>query len=86
VAFETAGYYNYISTVTGGACFYLDNSRPASISKITVETLLAWMGTEKAGTDASVEFPAYLTQYISIDGIDKSKNERGPVKISFIYS
>ncbi|KAN0089026.1 hypothetical protein V8E51_019286 [Hyaloscypha variabilis] len=76
MAFIYGGYYNYLSTMTGGAAFYLTESRPANISKVTVEILLAWMGAEKAGTMANVDFPAYLTRYISVDGIKKLQNEK----------
>ncbi|PMD57892.1 uncharacterized protein K444DRAFT_564766 [Hyaloscypha bicolor E] len=76
--FAYAGYYNYLSAMTGGAAFYLTDSKPASISKVTVEVLLAWMGAEKAGTSANIEFPAYLTRYISINGMKKLLNERDP--------
>jgi hypothetical protein len=40
-----AGFYNYLSTITGGACLYLSDSQPASISKVTVEVLLAWVSS-----------------------------------------
>ncbi|RDL35864.1 uncharacterized protein BP5553_06476 [Venustampulla echinocandica] len=42
-------YYTFLSTVTGGACFYLDKAQPKDISKVTVDLLLAWMGVEKEG-------------------------------------
>ncbi|KAE9364937.1 hypothetical protein N431DRAFT_430545 [Stipitochalara longipes BDJ] len=76
--FIYAGYYNYLSAMTGGAAFYLTDSKPASISKVTVEILLAWMGAEKAGAMANIEFQAYLTRYVSVDGIKKLLNERDP--------
>jgi hypothetical protein len=76
--FDYAGYYNYLSTMTGGAAFYLADSKPASISKITVEVLLAWMGAQKAGASVNVELPAFLTRYMSIDGIKKLLNENDP--------
>ena len=75
MGFISAGYYNYLSTMTGGACIYLRDSKPASISKVTVEILLAWMQVEKPGTE-SVEFPAYLTRYITIENIKLAKSER----------
>ncbi|PMD13445.1 hypothetical protein NA56DRAFT_665552 [Hyaloscypha hepaticicola] len=78
--FASAGYYNYLSTMTGGAALYLTDSKPSSISKVTVEVLLAWMGAEKAGASASAntELPAYLTRYISIERIKNLLNERDP--------
>ena len=78
MAFAYAGFYNYLSAVTGGASFYLNDSRPTSISKVTVEVLLGWMGAEKAGADAGVEFPAFLTRYLNIDNIRKLKDENDP--------
>jgi hypothetical protein len=73
--FEDAGYYNYLSARTHGACFYLNDSRPAGISKLTVEFLLAWMGAEKAGAAADAELPGYLSRYISNDGMKDLKSE-----------
>lgn len=67
--FNSAGYYNYLSTMTRGTCFYLTDWRPALISKLTIEVLLAWMGAEKAGVASTVELPAYLTRYTSIDNM-----------------
>lgn len=86
MGFVYAGFYNYLSTITGGACFWLTDSRPASISKVTVEVLLAWMGAEKAGADATVEFPAFFTRYISIDNIKKIKDENDPVASPFFLT
>lgn len=76
--FEDAGYYNYLSARTHGACFYLTDSKPASISKLTVEFLLAWMGAEKAGVAADAELPAYLSRYISNEGMKDLKSETDP--------
>ena len=73
--FAYAGFYNYLSTITGGAFFSLSDPRPAAISEVTVEVLLAWMGAEKAGVDVSVEFPAFLTRYVNIENIKKLKDE-----------
>jgi hypothetical protein len=78
MGFENAGYYNYLSTMTSGACFYLQDSKPGSISKVTVEILLAWMGAEKPGAE-NAEFPAYLTRYVSGEDIKKVKDEQDPV-------
>jgi len=75
---DNAGYYNYLSTMTGGACFYLADSKPASISKVTVEVLLAWMGAEKVGAASTDELPAYLTRYVSIENMKTLKTEQDP--------
>ncbi|KAE8449167.1 hypothetical protein EG329_008551 [Mollisiaceae sp. DMI_Dod_QoI] len=74
--FEEAGYYNYLCTMTGGACFYLANSSPSSISKVTVEVLLSWMGAEKAGAASDTDFPAFLSRYINVAGIKSLKSEK----------
>ena len=83
--FAHAGFYNYLSTITGGACFSLSVSRPAAISKVTVEVLLAWMGAEKAGVDVSVEFPAFLTRYVNIENIEKLKDENDTAATPFFF-
>ncbi|CRG91591.1 hypothetical protein PISL3812_08641 [Talaromyces islandicus] len=72
--------YNYLSTVTGGACIHLKegSSISAVISRITVELLLAWMGVEKAGLSGvakNEDLGAMLTRYINISGIKKVTNE-----------
>src|SRR6266480_1403380 len=47
-------YYNYMSEMTGGACFYLNDSQAQTISKVTMDLLLAWMQVEKPGADRAV--------------------------------
>jgi hypothetical protein len=76
---QDAGFYNYLCTMTGGACIYLENSDPGTISKVTIEVLLAWMGVEKAG-DASktVELPADISRYIDITNIESLQDENDP--------
>ena len=86
MSFSDAGYYNYLSTITGGACFYLRDSQPASISKVTVEVLLGWMGVEKAGADASAEILAWWTEYTNTDNIENIIDERDPVGASFFLT
>lgn len=86
MVFPYAGFYNYLSTITGGAAFYLDDSKPAAISKVTVEVLLGWMGVEKAGADASLQFPAFLTRYVEIEGVDKVKDENDERAASFFLT
>jgi hypothetical protein len=86
MGFVYAGFYNYLSTITGGAAFYLNDSKPAAISKVTVEVLLAWMGAEKAGADASLEFPAFLTRYVNIEGVKKIKDENDDAGASYFLT
>ncbi|KAJ5115012.1 hypothetical protein NUU61_000771 [Penicillium alfredii] len=75
-----AAYYNFLCTRTGGACVYLRDSSPGSISKVTVDLLLAWMGLEKAPVAGSkkgnkLALPADLSRYISVKGIKQIKDE-----------
>jgi hypothetical protein len=86
MGFVYAGFYNYLSTITGGACLYLNDSRPVSISKVTVEVMLAWMGAEKVGVDANVEFPAFLTRYMDIQNIKNLKDENDPAASPFFFT
>lgn len=79
-------YYNYLSTVTNGSCFFVKDPRPATISKVTVEVLLAWMGTEKAGTAETANIPAYFSQYKSVDGIDSLKSETDIAADKFFHA
>ncbi|CAM6111704.1 unnamed protein product [Calypogeia fissa] len=75
---QDAGHYNYLCTLTRGACIRLKNSKPATISKVTVEVLLAWMGVEKVGmSDATkvTELPAILCRYMNIEKIKLIKDE-----------
>ncbi|KAH7360837.1 hypothetical protein BKA65DRAFT_604184 [Rhexocercosporidium sp. MPI-PUGE-AT-0058] len=86
IRFDVSGYYNYLSARTGGACFYLADSKPATISTFTVELLLAWMGAEKTGASATGDFPAYLTRYISVDGMSKLANEKDLAASRFFWA
>lgn len=75
--FQEAGYYNYLSTMTGGACFRLTNSYPSSISTVTVEVLLAWMGVKKVQLGMPVGLlPAYVLRYESLENIETLEDER----------
>ena len=75
MGFNNAAYYLYLSAVTGGACFSLRDLKPANISKVTVEILLAWMGAEKAGISEATALPAYLMRYNSLECITQLKDE-----------
>jgi hypothetical protein len=72
-----AGYYVYLSTVTRGSCFYMTDGKPHSISQVTVDVLLAWMGAEKAGIETAT-LPAKLVRYASGNGIKMIKDEKDP--------
>lgn len=75
---EFVGHYNYLSTMTRGACLYLKNDKPLSISEVTVEVLLAWMGAEKSGLTETKQLQASLSRYISVQTIKNAKNETDP--------
>jgi hypothetical protein len=67
-------YYTFLSTLTGGACFYLDSSEPKDISKVTVDLLLAWMGVEKTGAEAT-KIAARLAKFKNRAGIEDVTKE-----------
>jgi hypothetical protein len=73
-----SGYYTYLSTVTRGACLYLTDSKPHSISQVTVDVLLAWMGVEKAGVEKAA-MPAKLVRYKNGDNIKLIKDEKDSI-------
>ncbi|KAJ5864761.1 uncharacterized protein N7529_006677 [Penicillium soppii] len=86
-----AAWYGYLATRTGGTCVHIKSFHSDIISKVTVDLLLAWMEVEKplAATtkEDSVDLPAELTRYISIDGIDNIKNEKDPnAELFFSYT
>ncbi|KFY24877.1 hypothetical protein V491_01980 [Pseudogymnoascus sp. VKM F-3775] len=75
--FQESGYYNYLSAMTGGACFRLTDSKSTSISKLTVEVLLAWMGVEKVQLVMPVGLlPAYMLRYESVGKMETLIDER----------
>ena len=85
------GYYNYLSTMTGGACMItnFDQRNSSVISRITVPLLLDWMGVEKDGlSDAAKgkDMGAKLTQYIDIRNIKKMTSEIDAYARSFFNS
>jgi hypothetical protein len=67
-------YYTFLSTLTGGACFYLESSEPKDISKVTVDLLLAWMGVEKTGAEAT-KIAARLAKFKNPARIGEVKKE-----------
>lgn len=80
-----AGFYIYMSTVTRGACFYMTDRKPHSISQVTVDVLLAWMGAEKAGSEV-VELPAKLVRYANGQGIKQIKDEKDANANIYFYA
>lgn len=77
---DGASYYHYLSAMTNGLSFSFTDSMPsnfspATISKITVELLLSWMGVEKAGATTTVDLPLQLATYKSQEGLETLKSE-----------
>lgn len=76
MAWEVGSFYQYLSTVTGGACFFLTKRGSADISQVTIEILLSWMGAEKAGVTGSQELSAFMSRYVKVNGIKTLKDEQ----------
>lgn len=70
---QDSAYFDYLATMTRGAAIHLNNSQARTISEVTVEVLLAWMGVKKEGA-GSVALPAKLSWYVDTD-IGKVKAE-----------
>ncbi|KAF2399439.1 hypothetical protein EJ06DRAFT_478284 [Trichodelitschia bisporula] len=79
------GYYAFLSTITGGACFFLKNENPVTISEVTIGVLLAWMGVEKAGAE-EVKLSADMSRYISVDDIKNIQNEEDSTASKFFVA
>lgn len=69
------GYYNFLSTTTGGACVVLDSTEPSDIARTTVDVLLAWTGVAKTGSFDLDLPPAHLTRYKTINDIKDLTDE-----------
>ncbi|KAF1845615.1 uncharacterized protein K460DRAFT_286397 [Cucurbitaria berberidis CBS 394.84] len=82
---KNSGYYTYISTITRGACLSLTDVEPHSIAQVTVDVLLAWMGSEKVGVEKNT-MPAKLIRYKNGDNIKKIKDEKDPVANSYFWA
>ncbi|KAJ4370724.1 hypothetical protein N0V83_005245 [Neocucurbitaria cava] len=80
-----SGYYTYISTITRGACLSLTDAKPHSIAQVTVDVLLAWMGTEKTGSE-KITVPAKLIRYRNGENIKKIKDEKDPIANSYFWA
>ncbi|EME44212.1 hypothetical protein DOTSEDRAFT_71894 [Dothistroma septosporum NZE10] len=63
---QESGYYDYLAAMTCGAAIHLHYSIPRTISEVTVEVLLAWMGVKKRGA-GSIDLPAVLSWYKDTD-------------------
>jgi hypothetical protein len=84
--FEEAGYYHYLSAMTGGACFSLTKTESATISEVTVNILLSWMGAEKPGSTREAELPAYLSRYKDEEGMKSLKSEKDLNGTKFFFT
>ena len=71
---QNDGSYEFLSALTNGAAIYLESSRPEDISKVTVETLLAWMGVRKPGSEC-MPLPGSLFRYTNTDSIISIRSE-----------
>ena len=71
---RATGYYEFLSTVTGGATISVDGDKPENISQVTVEILLEWMGVHKAGTQYT-SFPAKLRYHSDTKDIMSVQSE-----------
>ncbi|KAL3436087.1 hypothetical protein BDV09DRAFT_203547 [Aspergillus tetrazonus] len=72
-------YYNFLCAMTGGACIRLEDSKPESISKLTIELLLAWMGVEKPSLDnADIQLSGCWSTYVSTEGMRNLSSETDP--------
>lgn len=69
-------YFTFLSTITGGACFYLKKSTPKDIAQVTIDLLLAWMGVEKSGVAVN-DMEAKLARLKHPGGIEHVKQEAG---------
>ncbi|CAK1363682.1 unnamed protein product [Cercospora beticola] len=78
-----SGCFEYLSTVTGGACIHLTDGSARNISQITIDLLLAWMGVKKEGSVAS-PLGAQLSCYRDAAGIMDIQSEQDPALGRFI--
>ncbi|KAL2837149.1 hypothetical protein BJX68DRAFT_273198 [Aspergillus pseudodeflectus] len=77
-------YYTYLCSMTDGACIRLNDSKPQTISKGTVDLLLSWMGVQKMTAGSATEaIPGHLLRYDSTDGIRDLKDEGDPSTQNF---
>lgn len=80
-----SGFYLYLSTITRGACLYLNEADPHSIAHVTVDVLLSWMEVAKPGAEKT-RLPATLIRYKLGTDIRKIKDEKDPIASAFFWS
>ncbi|KAL3479599.1 hypothetical protein BJX99DRAFT_221914 [Aspergillus californicus] len=69
-------YYNFLCAMGNDAYIRLRDSKPTTISKVTVDVLLAWMGVEKPTVgDMQDTVPGDLGRYVSPEHIWGLENE-----------
>jgi hypothetical protein len=79
-----AAYYTYLCSITEGACVRLEDSKPETISKVTIDLLLSWMGVQKMTAGSATEaIPGHLLRYDSTDGMRDLKDEGDPTTQNF---
>lgn len=78
-------YFNFLCTMTRGACVNLKSSKPSNISAVTMELLLTWMGVERVEQPGkrNDSLLADLSRYVYVKGIKKLKSENDNEGISF---
>jgi hypothetical protein len=80
-----SGYYTYLSTMTRGACLSLTSSTPHNIAQISVDVLLAWMGTQKDGVENDA-MPAKLVRYKTGHKIKQIEDEKDGAANLFFWA
>lgn len=78
-------YYHFMAAVTGGVALMVENPDPATISRVTVDVLLAWMRVEKAGAKSEDKSPSVIvSRYVSSDGLLNAENEDSEAAEKFL--
>ncbi|KAG7285818.1 hypothetical protein NEMBOFW57_008112 [Staphylotrichum longicolle] len=74
---ETTSMFTYLSASTGGTCILFPNKpEAATISKLTVGLLLAWMGADKQGAQLSTDEIAAQVSFVDVSGMDQLTSEK----------
>jgi hypothetical protein len=74
---ESNAMFTYLSTITGGVCLaFPAKPAPATISKVTVALLMAWMGADKQGAKLDTENVAAQLQFADESGLGQVASEK----------
>ncbi|KAL2141634.1 hypothetical protein VTI28DRAFT_2128 [Corynascus sepedonium] len=75
----------YLSTRTGGVCLEITRKpSPETISKLTVNLLLHWMGAEKQGAVLEKQLIATRVDFIDHSAIDQLASEKDPSSFRYL--